>query len=117
MFKQICSHFAKVCRSANVNYLGDRDEEQQEENVLETESNPVAFADFTSNSGWDDYQFDKFSVMAIAEAFEIKSTTNLSGDDLSGHIVKLKTNTEELFAIAYSGSPMSFLNEKTARIL
>ena len=39
----------------------------------------------------------------------------LSEDDLNGHIVKLKTNTEELFAIADSGSPMSFLNEKTAR--
>ena len=50
--------------------------------------------------------------MAIAESFEIKNTTTLSEDDLNGHIVKLETNTEELFAIANSGSPMSFLNEK-----
>ena len=41
--------------------------------------------------------------------------TQLSEDDLNSHIVKLKTNTEELFAIADSGSPMSFLIEKTAR--
>ena len=53
--------------------------------------------------------------MAISEFFEIKNTNLLSGDDLNGHIVKLKTNSEELFAIADSGSPMSFLNEKTAR--
>ena len=53
--------------------------------------------------------------MAIAESFEIKNTNLLSEDDLNGHIVKLKTNSEELFAIAHSGSPMSFLNEKTAR--
>ena len=54
--------------------------------------------------------------MTIAEAFEIKNTSNLS-EDLRGHIVKLKTNTEELFAFADSGSPISFLNEKTARRL
>ena len=53
--------------------------------------------------------------MAIAEAFEIKNTANLSEDGLNGHIVKLKTNTEKLFAIADSGSPMLFLNEETAQ--
>ena len=49
--------------------------------------------------------------MAIAESFE----DTFSEDDLNGHIVKLKINTTEIFAIADSGSPMSFLNEKTAR--
>ena len=111
-------HFAKVCRSTNVNYLGNRQDEQQEEietESLENENDPVAFAEFTSNNGWDEYQIDIFSVMAIAESFEIKNTNLLSEDDLNGHIVKLKTNSEELFATADSGSPMSFLNEKTAR--
>ena len=55
--------------------------------------------------------------MVIAESFEIKNTNILLEDDLSGQIVKLKTNFEELFAIIDSGSPMSFLNEKTARRL
>ena len=45
----------------------------------------------------------------------IKNTNLLSEDDLNGQFVKRKTNSEELFAIADSGSPMSFLNEKTAR--
>ena len=53
--------------------------------------------------------------MAISEPFEIKSTKTISEVNLNGHIVKLKTNTTELFAIAYSGTPMSFLNEKTAQ--
>ena len=44
-----------------------------------------------------------------------KHTKALSEDDLNGHIVKLKTNTTKLIAIADSGSPMSFLNEKTAQ--
>ena len=55
--------------------------------------------------------------MTIEESFEIKNTRTLVEDDLNGHIVKLKTNSEQLFAIADSGSPMSFLNEKTARRL
>ena len=55
--------------------------------------------------------------MAIAEPFEIKNAKIIPEDDLNGHIVKIKTNSEGLFAIADSGSPMSFLNEKTARRL
>ena len=53
--------------------------------------------------------------MAISESFEIKNTKTLSEDALNRHIVKLKANTTELFAIADSGSPVSFLNEKTAQ--
>ena len=121
---KICSkcakrgHFAKVCRSTNVKHLGTRQDEQQEEietESLETENDPVAFAELTSNNGWDEYQIDNFSVMAIAESFEIKNTNLLSENDLNEHVVKLKTKAEQLFAFADSGSPMSFLNEKTAR--
>ena len=54
--------------------------------------------------------------MAIAESFDYKKNI-VSEDDLNGHIVKLKTNSEELFAIADSGSPMSFLNEKNRTAL
>ena len=75
----------------------------------------MAFAGFTSNNGWDENQIDKFLVLAIAESFGIKNTNILSEDDLKGHVVKRKSNLEELFAIADSGRPMSFLNEKTAR--
>ena len=81
---------------------------------METDIDPVAYAEFTTNNGWKSYQKDEFSVMAISESFEIKNTKTVSEDDLNGHLVKLKTNTTELFAIADSGSPMSFINEKTA---
>ena len=39
----------------------------------------------------------------------------MSEEDLNGHIVKLKTKSEEILAIADSRSPISFLNETTAR--
>ena len=77
----------------------------------------MAFAEFTTINGWENYQTDEFSVMAISESFEIKNTKSVSEDGLNGHTVKLKTNTTELFAIADSGSPLSFLNEKTAQRL
>ena len=54
-------------------------------------------------------------MLAKADAFEIKQTLKISDEDLNGHIVKLKTKSAEILAIADSGCPMSFLNEKTAR--
>ena len=94
----------------------------EEELVIETESqekdnDPVAFAECTSKAGWGENQIDKFSVMAISEAFEIKNTASFSEDYLKGHIIKRRMKTEELFATADFGSPMSFLNKKTARRL
>ena len=77
-------------RSENVNYLGDGDDNvEQKENESEsqeTELDPVAFAELTSKNDWDEYKVDNFSVMAISEAFEIKNATNLSDDNLNGHI-------------------------------
>ena len=111
-------HFAKVCRCTEVSYLEDTDQQKElETEKLETENDPVAFAEFFSSNGWDDYQIDNFSVMAVAESLEIKNTRTLAEDDLNGYIVKLKTNSEQLIAIADSGRPMSFLNEKTERCL
>ena len=88
-----------MCRSGNVNYLGDRNnEEEQEETESEsqgTELDPFAFADFTSKNGWEEYHVDNFSVMVISEAFEIKHATNLSEEDLNGHIIQLKTKRKD----------------------
>ena len=53
----------------------------------------------------------------IDDPFEIKDTKTISEDNLNRHIVKLKMNIAELFAIADSVSPLSFLNEKTAQRL
>ena len=123
---KICSkcakrgHFAKVCRSTNFNYLGKTNEEQQEEPEIAstgTDTDPVAYAEFTTNNSWENDQIEDFSVKAISESFEIKDTKTLSEDNLNGNIVKLRTNTTELFAIADSGSPISFINEKTAQRL
>ena len=71
---KICSkcakrgQFAKVCRSTNVNYLGNN-EEQQEEAEIEstgTDTDPVAYAEFTTNNGWENYQIDDLKLPEIA---------------------------------------------------
>ena len=45
--------------------------EEIETEIQETDNDRVAFAELLSKDGWDEYQTDKFSVMAISEAFEI----------------------------------------------
>ena len=60
--------FAKVCRSTDVNYLGNN-EEQQEETEIEstgTDTDPVAYAEFTTNNGWENYQIDDLKLPEIA---------------------------------------------------
>ena len=56
-------------------------------------------------------------MMAIAKAFEVKTSAKITDEDLNGHIIKLKTKSKSVFAIADSGIPMSFLNETTIRRL
>ena len=63
-------------RSTNVNYLENRNDKQQEEVENEnkmTKNEPVEFAELTSMDGCEEYQLDKFSAMAISEAFKKNS--------------------------------------------
>ena len=66
---KICSkwakrgHFAKVCRSTKVIYIGNINEEQQEETETEstgTDTDQVAYAEFTTNNGWENYPNRRF---------------------------------------------------------
>ena len=109
-----------IC-SERVNFLQNNNDDQpsvDDDQPQNTEHNdPVAFAEFTSKIGWEELQRDNFSMLATAEAFDIKRAAKVTDEDLNGHIVKLKTKTDNIFAIADSGSPMSFLNETAARRL
>ena len=109
-----------MCRSDQVNFLKNNEDDDPQikiENQHQENHNndPVAFAEFTTRNGWEELQRDNYSMMAISDAFEIKQTAKDSEDDLNGHIVKIKSKSIEILAIADSGSPMSFLNESTAR--
>ena len=51
---------------------------------------------------------DYYFMLSISDASEIKQTVKISEEGLNGHIVKLKTKSDEFLAITDSGSPMSF---------
>ena len=72
----------------------------------------MAYAEFMSTNGWERIPWDSFAVLAILEAFEIRNSVIIKEEDLNGHTVKLKTHSEDLSAIADSGSSMSFPNKK-----
>ena len=57
----------------------------------------------------------QFHILATSEAIEVRNSLDTQEDDLNGLLMEIKTKTENLFAIAASGSPMSFLNEKRHR--
>ena len=101
--------------------MRDRNDEQQEELESEsqkTDNDPVAFAEFLSRNGWEENQVGKYQLWQFPKHSKYKkNTVNLSENDLNGQIVKMKTQTEDLFAITDSGSPMSFSNEQTDRKL
>ena len=104
---------AKVCRSINVNYMQKTGSHQLEHSIVPEDNNDlVAYAEFMSANGWEENPQDNFTVLAISEAIEIRNSINIQ-EDLNGHKIQLKTNSDDLFTIADSGSPMSFLNEKT----
>ena len=105
----------------NKNYLQQSSrnppEREQEERTEDDEIDPVAYAEFISTNVWEDISRDKFTIMINLEAYEMKNLIDVRKEDLNGHIVKLKKKSENIFAVADSGSPMSFLNEKTANRL
>ena len=115
-------HFAKICRSDNVNFLQNNNEEESrndnENHTHETDDNdPVAFDEFSRQNGCKELQKDNFSMLAIEDTFEIKQTVIISDECINGRIVKLKTKTTNILAIADSGISMSFVNKATARRL
>ena len=48
----------------------------------------------TSSNGWEEIPQDNFTVLAISEAFEIRNSMKIQEEFSNGHIVKLKTKSE-----------------------
>ena len=91
-------HLANVCRSDNVNFLQNNNEikprNDNDDQPYETEDDDsVAFAEFTAQNGWEELQRDIFSMLAIADAVEIKETMEISEENLNGYNLKIKTKS------------------------
>ena len=108
-------HFAKECRSESVIFFSKTIMTTNPVLLMpqnKEEKDPVASVGLTNE--WDELQKQKFSMSAIAEAFKIKPVSKVIDGDRSGHMVKLKTKTDNIFAIADSNSPTLILNKTTA---
>ena len=76
----------------------------------------MADAELTSN-GWEEIPTDSFIVLANSIAFDVRNSLKIHEDNLGRHLVKLKTKTENIYAIADSRRPMSIPNKKMAQRL
>ena len=90
---------------------GNQPEGEQNEENEDEENDPLAYAELISTNGCEDIP------RVISEAFEIKNLIDMRREDLNCHIIKTKTDSENIIAITKSGSSMSFLNKKTAQRL
>ena len=89
---------------------GNQPEEEQYEENEDEEIDPLAYAELVSTNGCEDIP------RVISEAFEAKNLIAMREEDLSGPIIK-KTKSESIIAKANLGSPMTFINKKTAQRL
>ena len=89
---------------------GNQPEEEQYEENEDEEIDPLAYAELISTNGCEDIP------RVISEAFEAKNLIAMREEDLSGPIIK-KTKSESIIAKAKLGSPMTFINKKTAQRL
>ena len=80
-------HFAKACRSTNVNYMQEtgsqQDNEVEDSITAEDKNEPVAYAEIISTNGWEEIPQDNFTVLAVSEAFEIRNSVNIKEEDLN----------------------------------
>ena len=89
---------------------GNQPEEEKYEENEDEEIDPLAYAELISTNGCEDIP------RVISEAFEAKNLIAMREEDLSGPIIR-KTKSESIIAKAKLGSPMTFINKKTAQRL
>ena len=108
-------HYARLCNSSNVNAISE--EANLEANVQDT--NIAAYVDYLQAGdvvpGWEFINPDDNSVNAVH--YEEETAGNLTTNDLIGHLIRVKIGTNSVTFIADTGSPTSFVNNKTAVIL
>ena len=83
---------------------GSYQQEDDEEDCVATGDNidPVAYAEFMSSNNWEENSSGQFCRLGHIRNNINPDLNNIGEDDLNGHIVKLKTKSEELFAIVDS---------------
>ena len=108
-------HFAKPCKSSEVNAIQKNVPQQQDlqEIYMTAYVNYLQAGDIIP--GWELIHPDDTSTNRIK--FEPRRAEVITNTDLQGHLIRVRSETNNIVFIADTGSPTSFVNEKTANLL
>ena len=108
-------HYARLCKSSEVNAI-------QEDKVAEQishETDVAAYVNYMQAGdlipGWELIHPDDSTTNSIR--FESKSVNQIDESDLKGHLVRIRCGHNDLVFIADTGSPTSFINQRTANLI
>ena len=108
-------HFARLCKSSEVNAI--QEENQQQQDLQNTDM--TAYVNYLQAGdvipGWELIHPDDTSTNWIN--FEPRRAEQLLDTDLKGHLIRVRSGKNNIVFIADTGSPTSFVNEKTANLL
>ena len=108
-------HFARLCKSSEVNAIQEENQEQQD--LQDTDM--TAYVNYLQAGdvipGWELIHPDDTSTNWIN--FEPRRAEELLDTDLKGHLIRVRSEKNNIVFIADTGSPTSFVNEKTANLL
>ena len=108
-------HFAKLCKSSEVNAIQENIPHQQDlqETDMTAYVNYLQAGDFIA--GWELTHPDDTSTIWIK--LEPRRAEVITNTDLQGNLIRVRSETNNIVFIADTGSPTSFVNEQTANLL
>ena len=108
-------HFARLCKSSDVNAI--QEDNQQQQDLQNTDMS--AYVNYLQAGdvipGWELIHPDDTSTNWIN--FEPRRAEELLDTDLKGHLIRVRSEKNNIVFIADAGSQTSFVNEKTANLL
>ena len=104
-------HYARLCKSSDVNAIHD----EQTVVSFSQDTDVAAYVNYMQtgdlNPGWELIHPDNSTTNAIR--FENKTVGQLEETDLKGPLVRVRCEENNMLFMADTGSPTSFINQKT----
>ena len=108
-------HYARLCKSTEVNAF----QEDQVAEEISQDTDVAAYVNYMQAGdlipGWELIHPDDSTTKSIR--FESKSVNQIDELNLRGHLVRVRCGHNDLVFIADTGSPTSFINQRTANLI
>ena len=101
-------HYARLCKSSEVNAIQEDQSAEQISHVNYMQAGDLI-------PGWELIHPDDSTTNSIR--FESKSVNQIDEFELKGHLVRVRCGHNDLVFIADTGSPTSFINQRTANLI